>query len=347
MIDTMKIVTCINKKVYQKISSQSNIKCMYNLGTGELFYEIINDSLQGTYDSRLSVRLVSGVKYGFLYKDCYALEVEGSYHKIIKGHNAFDGFYSVQQIVLGFIKLIENAYKIKLPNLNHWFLQRVDITKSFDLENQVEVCKYINSLKYLSYPRRNIKFFENECLYCSGQVTTVKIYNKYLEFIKNDKSKVVKFTDVFDLTHKMQGLIRFECEVKKKKLMSIYNKKYLRVSLINYNDLEKIWSDEFMKILKFDNINLKKVRTKEDVKERLKCMFNDRKSNILYSFFITVINDGYDSVKKSFPSTTFYRNIKDLKSVGIDFSTNQFEEIPRIDFNSVIDFDPFTWKEVI
>lgn len=58
---------------------------MYNKGTGEVFYEIINDNLEGTYDSRLSIRLSKGIKYGF-YKG-YALEIEGNYHKIIKDQN--------------------------------------------------------------------------------------------------------------------------------------------------------------------------------------------------------------------------------------------------------------------
>lgn len=83
MIDTLKIVTQINEQIYKIISSKSNIKCMYNKSTGEIFYEIINDSLECTYDSRLSVRVSSGSKYGFFNfvdgkseNTCYALEIE-------------------------------------------------------------------------------------------------------------------------------------------------------------------------------------------------------------------------------------------------------------------------------
>lgn len=347
MIDTVKIYTRINEHIYKTIRFNSNIKCMYNKASGEIFYEIINDSLEGTYDSRLSVRVFAGTKYGFNFKNSYSLEIEGSYHKIMKGQNAFDGFYNIQEITKGFIELVENAYKIDLPSINHWFLSRVDLTKCFDLYNQNNVCRYINSLRYLSYPRRNIKFYENETLYCSGDVTTLKIYNKYLEFCKNDRCKVSKFVDIFEMVTKIQGFVRFECEIKKKKLMTIYNKKYLRVTLINYNDLEKVWSDEFMKILKFDEKSIKRVKTKEEVVERLNNNFKSGKALRLYQFFITIINDGYNDVKNKTSSTSFYRNISDLKSVGIDFSQNDFEEIPRIDFNNIIDFDPFFWKEVI
>lgn len=347
MIDTMKIYTRIDEHIYKIIRFNSNIKCMYNKASGEIFYEIINDSLEGTYDSRLSVRVSAGTKYGFKFENDFSIEIEGSFHKIMKGQNAYNGYYNVLEIARGFVKLVENAYKIELPSLNHWFLARIDITKCFDLFNQKNVCRYINSLKYLSYPRRNIKFYENETLYCSGDITTLKIYNKYLEFSKNDKFKVSKYIDIFNLVDIIQGFVRFECEIKKKKLMTIYNKKYLRVTLVNYNDLEQIWSDEFMKILKFDDINIKKVRTKEEVIERLNRNFKPCKASRLYQFFITVINDGYNLVKTNSTSSTFYRNIQDLKSVGIDFSQNDFEEIPRIDFENIIDFDPFTWKEVI
>lgn len=348
MIDTLKIVTFVNKKLYHIISEKSNIKCMYNKSTGEVFYEIINDSLEGTYDSRLSVRINKCDKYEtFGYKDFYMLSVEGSYHKIFRGQNAFDGFYSVQNIVLNFIRLVENAYSIKLPSLNHWFLYRVDITKSFDLKEQQLVCRYINSLNLVSYPKRNIKFYENETLYCSGQSTTLKIYNKYLEFLKNDRGKVSKYIDVLDFCSKIQGFVRFECEIKKRKLNSIYNKKLVRVTLVNYIELEKVWKEEFMKILKFDEEKRNRVRTKDEVFERLNSVYKKGKATRLYSFFLFVHNDGYSVARLKTSKSVFYRNISDLKECGIDFSQNNFDEIAKLDFSNMIDFDPFSMKEVI
>lgn len=317
MIDTIKIFTQIDKNTYDVISKKSNIKCMYNKDSGEIFYEIINDSLKGTYDNSLSVRVSRGEKYKFI--NSYCLEAEGSYHKIIKGHNAYDGFYNIQNICLGFIKLIENAYNINLPKLKHWFLQRIDITKTFNLLEQENVKKYINSLNLLSYPRRNIKFYTNETLYIPGSVTTLKIYNKYLEFNKNDKNKLVKLFNFnyFNFIDKIKGYVRFELEIKKKKLSSIYNKNYIRIDSLIYKELENVWSDEFMKILKFNNNskNLERVRTKDEVRLRLLENYKISKANILYSFFILILNDGYENVKKVTSNSTFYRNIKLLKDV--------------------------------
>lgn len=46
MIDTIKIVTMINKHIYDKIHDNSIIKTSYKKSTKEIFYEIINDHLE-------------------------------------------------------------------------------------------------------------------------------------------------------------------------------------------------------------------------------------------------------------------------------------------------------------
>ena len=74
MIDTIKIYTMINKEVYNKIYNNSIIKTSYNKRDGELFYEIVNDKLVGSYSSSLSVRVGTGVKYKFV--NMYYLEIE-------------------------------------------------------------------------------------------------------------------------------------------------------------------------------------------------------------------------------------------------------------------------------
>lgn len=57
MIDTVKIYSEIDKDTYLTIYNNSIIKTSYNKFDGEIYYEIINDHLEGSYDSRLSVRV--------------------------------------------------------------------------------------------------------------------------------------------------------------------------------------------------------------------------------------------------------------------------------------------------
>lgn len=344
MIDTVKIYTMINKKIYDKICSNSIVKTSYHSATGEIFYNIINDHLQGSYDSSLSIRVDSGVKYRFT--DGYVLEVEGSYHKILKGYNSHEGYYNLSEIVLGLKQIIENAYDIVLPDLRHWFVNRIDIAICFDLKNQKNVLGYLNNLSLCSYPRRQLKNygdFGGTGIYYAGSSTTLKIYNKYAEFKKHDMNKFKNTSfDLINYLTFIQGFIRFEVEIKKKKLVSMYDKKYIRVRNVSYSDLRKIWSEEFMKLLKMYESDLKIVRSKEEVEKRLNTLFDARKANRLYSFYLSLVVDGINLVKSRTSHNVYYTNVRDLKKAGVDFS-----QMLDINYESVIDFNPFEYKEVV
>lgn len=57
MIDTIKMVTMIPFGTFQTIQHNSDIKTAYNNSTGEIFYKIINDCLEGSYNSSLCIRI--------------------------------------------------------------------------------------------------------------------------------------------------------------------------------------------------------------------------------------------------------------------------------------------------
>jgi II/X family phage/plasmid replication protein len=275
--------------------------------------------------------------------------LNGSYHKIIKGYNAYNGFYDINTICLGFKNLVENAYNIILPDIENFYLQRLDITKVFDLESQENIKCYMNNLKLLNYPRRNSATycdFGVDTLYFKGSTTTLKIYNKLKEFKKNDRSKLKKY-DNFDLLkfeNDIKGFLRFECEIKKKKLKSLYNIDNIKIIDVKYEDFEKVWCNEFMKILKFKNSDIKKVREKQCVLIRLKTFYSDSKANNLYSFFLSLKVDGYDVIRNNMSRTTFYRKVTDLKNAGVDFSQSDFT---ILEDNKLVDFDIFSAKEVV
>lgn len=344
MIDTVKIYCSVSKEIYLQIYNNSIVKSSINRKDGELLYEIVNDSLEGSYASSLSVRTGCGVKYN-LSEDDYYLEIEGSYHKILKGYNSHDGIYNLNYIVNGFIELAENAYNIKLPSLDNWYLQRIDIAKCFDLVNQKNVCEYINSLSNCRYSRRKLKFFANESLYIPGTTTTLKIYNKALEFKKHDQKK---FKDTnFDLIKyydRVDGYIRFEIEIKKKSLQKLIGQdiKHIKVTSLVYSDFEKVWSEEFMKLLGMLEKDLEIVRGKEEVKQRLIFIYGKTKGMRLYNFYCSVQLNGLDFIKKDMSSCTYYRCVKDLKYARVDYSQiYEIHEIPKFYFN------PFEAEEVL
>ena len=299
MIDTIKIFAMINKDTYDVICNNTIIKTSYNSGTGEIYYKLVNDSLKGSYDSNLSVRVGEGIKYHFI--DNYYIEIEGSYHKIVRGYNSHNGFYNIVSICKNLISFVETSYNISLPDIHHWFLQRVDIACCFDLHNNKSVADYINNLSLCSYPRRNIKHYQDESIYTTGTTTTLKIYNKKLEFKKHDLKKFIMTN--FNLDNYLatiDGFIRFECDL---------------------------------------NI----VRSKEDIERRLFTCYSSVKARNLYNFYLSLVVDGYRVVKKRTSKSSFYRNVKDLKSVNIDINQKYKLDLER----EIIDFNPFEYKEVV
>lgn len=342
MIDTIKIYTEIDNKIYDKIQSMSIVKSSINNNTKEKLYEIINDHLEGSYDSRLSVRVGCGSKYRFIDLGYY-IEIEGSYHKLVHGYNSHNGYYDLEFISRSLIDIVELTYNIKLPDFATWYLQRVDIAICYDLKCQENVKSYINSLSRCNYPRRNAKFFYDESLYLSGTTTTLKIYNKLLEFKKHDFKKFIdKNFNLINYINNIQGFIRFECEIKKKILKNIYNTNHINIEKVNYQDLKNIWSDEFMKVLQFIKNDLKIVRGREEVYNRLLETYKPAKANLLYNFYCCIQLNGLKDVKLKMNSSTYYRNIKLLKEAKIDFSQSyRVEEVETFYFN------PFEYKEVV
>lgn len=359
MIDTVKIYSQITKELYQKIEFCQTHKMSFNKSTGEIFYDVTSDSLPGSYSTNLSVRVGVGAKYGFI--NSYCIEIEGSLHKFIKGQNAYNGYYNLSEVALHMIKEVEKKYDVALPKMRHWFLNRVDISKCFDLQDQNLVVRYINSLKNISYPRRNVLSYKGNDIYISGTSTTLKMYNKLTEFIAHDKSKCKSHFDVDKHMNKIQGFVRFECEIKKKKLESItigyrnrknnrkqIDSKNIRLYRINYDELEKVWSDEFMKVLKFPK-NAEKLEilsNREAVKDRLLMTCSSAKAMRLYNFFLSLKVEGYDKVKDMFSKPTFYRNISELKELGISWTSTEFDVI-EIEQDNVYFINPFEMKEVL
>lgn len=284
------------------------------------------------------------------YKD-YILIVEGSCHKLVWGQNAYKGFYDLEVVVCVLKEFVENAYNIKLPVYDKWFLQRVDISKCYDLLTQNRVINYINSLSNLDFPRRNLKYYKDSCLYFTGTTTTLKIYNKFLEYKVHDKSKLLKTDfDVEDFENKVKGFVRFEVEIKKKKLQSMFEKKYtakmknLYCKDFDYSDFEKIWCDEFMKVLKVNYTDFKKVSNKLSVKNRIYKNYNDSYASSLYNFYLSLVIDGCKSVRNNTSKSTYYRKIKELKDLGIDFVSNKISIV----YSNKSDFiDIFEMKEVV
>lgn len=343
MIDTVKIYAEIDKDIYNKINYLSIIKTSYNKSNGVVYYEIINDHLEGSFSSKLSVRIGCGAKYHFMDKGYY-IEIEGSYHKIVRGYNSHNGYYDLEFLCNSLINIVELSYNINLPSIENWYLQRCDIAICFDLQSQENVKSYINSLSRCQYPRRNAKFYYDESFYLSGSTTTLKIYNKLLEFKKHDINKFL-FNDfnVDSYLKEICGFIRFECEIKKKMLKKLFsNIDYIKIIDVNYDILKDVWSNEFMKLLKFIKNDLDVVRSREDIYNRLSTFYKPCVANRLFNFYCNIQLNGLVDVKEKTPKRSYYRYIKQLKESKIDFSQSY-----KVEEKEMFYFNPFEAKEVV
>ena len=336
MIDTICIYTKINKEIFDIIYKKSIIKTSYSNETGEMFYNIINDHLEGSYSSSLSVRIFE--------KDFYYIKIEGSLHKIKLGYNSHNGFSNLNYISNFLIGIVEDYYKIELPQIYNWYISRVDIAVCYDLKNQNNICSYINNLKKCTFPHRKIHFYKDQSLYASGSTTTLKIYNKLQEFRKHDL-KNFNNTDfnIIEYLNTIQGYIRFECEIKKRKLLKFFNKTSdIKVIDLDYFELKRIWSEEFMKLLKINENELLKLNEKDKIRLLLESKYKPVKARNLYNFYLSVLVDGLDFIKEHMSSSSYYRNLSELKKLNIDLSQTY-----NVSFDNIaIDFNPFIYKEV-
>ena len=109
--------------------------------------------------------------------------------------------------------------------------------------------------------------------------------------------------------------------------------------------MKEVWSEEFMKLLKYFDSDLELVRKKEDVERRIATYYanKQRKSLTLYNFYLALMIEGKTSLQKKMSSTTFYRNMQILKELHIDTS----QKYTLVDEGSAVEFNPFEWKEVI
>jgi len=274
----------------------------------------------------------------------YYLEIEGSYHKLVKGYNSHNGFCNLPFICYELIKKVQNEYNIKLPSLKHWFLQRIDIAICYNLSSQYNVTSYIDNLSHCSYPRRNLKHYEGESIYLSGSTTTIKIYNKLKEFKKHDRKKFQDTNfNINNYCEEIKGFIRFECEIKKPKLKQLYSKDYIRINTVGYKDLKEIWKQEFQKFFKLIENDFSIIRNKEDVKKRLQNLYTPIRAKNLFDFYLLILVEGIQEIRKRTNKSSYYKNISDLKKANIDF-TQKFD-VNMID--NRVDFNPFESEEIL
>lgn len=345
MIDTIKIFVPISKEIKFKILNFSKYKSCIDKETGELEYEISTSKLKGSYDTNICLSIQDKILNKEI-KDC--LVVEGSYHKYKNGQNSYNGYYNLNDIVENLIKDINDKFIIKLPELNDWYISRLDIAKVFDLEKQDNVIEYINSYRNIIYPRRKMLSF-SDSIYFPGKISTFKIYNKLKEFQKNDKSKISKYilkntkdkdfnNFIYEHEKKIKGYLRIEIEYRKQKIIDINfenkDKNEIKVIEVDLVKMLKVYDYEVNKIIKID-FKKEAICKKDEVRYFLYNNYKSSKATVLYATYLQCVTEGLKQFKQNASKSTYYRNINELIKNNISFTTTDyiFEEVKTYDLS--------------
>lgn len=323
-----------------KIRMKSQVTERYDVETGEILYQVTTSQLEGSYDARLSVRVVQGLK----------LKISGSVHKFILGHNCWGGPKDIKKCCRYLVLLVQKKLGVTLPNWSDWDLLRADVTHVFNLGDIEAVQDYLRMMRGCTYPRRKPRNYGLCGYYFPGSSTTLKIYNKGPEFAVHDKPRLLKLKnngtmfnkDSIELLENLSnGLIRFEVEVRSRKLR--YDHQEVRCGLLEDEYFQGVYIKEVSKVMREGQQELEIVRDAFGVTERLKLFYSNRKVNSMMAVWSRIQLEGAEKVKSSYGRTQWYTIRRDFAECGISLQgcydvINR--DLPAQKISRVYDFIP-------
>ncbi len=312
-IDTIKLKQYITEDMAYRVQNCCIKRLAFEVETGDLQYEITIGSLEGTYDSRISVRVDKDT-------DWY-MTVECSIHKIILGHNVFGGTDDLQASVYYLHGKLQDLLKIRFPfKSNEWQLMRIDIAEIYELDSFEAVQEWFRAINTCQFPRRVVQRYGTHGIAAYGSVTGIKAYHKGPDFWNHDRKRLKDFhIDVDELQEKANKILRMEVEVKGRKLKEMYNGKYPIVGQVNMIELQSVHDREVGRFLKEGKSDMQQVKNTIDVKSRLFTIHTEKMASALLATWYQLTTLGEDDVKRTMKKSNYYKHIKLLKEAGISW----------------------------
>jgi hypothetical protein len=312
--DTIEIISPgLDESALKTVIKKSQVLERYDVETGEVLYRVTTGFLEGSYDSRLSIRQVEGNR----------IRVSGSVHKFILGHNCFGGPVDIKKCCRYLVLLVQKRLNIELPGWEKWEVGRVDIAHVFNLGDYQTVCDYLRSMRSIVYPRRTCHSYGLETVYFPGASSTLKFYNKGIEFATHDRARLIRLKD--DNMYRQENielletlslqLLRVEVEIRRRKMK--YDGINLNCGSLDDAYFNSCYEKEVCKVIKEGASSLGVVKDIEGVKERLGMFYSKRKVNSLFAVWSRIQIEGIDVVKGSYHRSHWYRIAKDFSETGI------------------------------
>lgn len=341
-IDTVKLES---PPVPEGVATQVERACVTRLGiqnaTGEVLYRLTTGGLDGSYDSRLAVRVLrerwaEGSPPRRVACAPY-VEVEGSLHKWLAGHNVWGGPTSFQAAVRAVLDKLSEMLGVEWPDASEWLVRRVDVAEVFDLGSYEAVEQYVRGLNQARYPRRTVMRYGSQGLYAAGYSSTLKVYHKGPEFARHDRSRLLRVwspEQVSEMQVFADRLLRVEVEVKRRLRELDPVNQWPRVDMVADEWLQEQYEVEVARLLHEGADEVKVVRTAEEVQARLTEVYGGRLAGVLLGTWYLLATLGEDRVLEqirrgeeakrrngrpvgqAMSRATFYRHRKMLQDAG-------------------------------
>lgn len=358
-IDTIKLESpSIEEELAHELEKQSVLRQGIENSTGEVLYALTSGSLEGSWDSRISFRvmrerpiqkLVQVAPGEFKKKGVPRMEpsrpyliVEGSVHKLKLGHNIYGGPVNFQQTVCEFLAELENRLGVLLPDYRSWLVRRVDWAEVFRLPFAA-IQEFFESAHTVHFPRRGkaAQKYGSNALYFPGSFTTVKLYHKGVEFREHDFDRMRRYLCIwadrvgmgFREAERMVGRkmialqrlannrLRAEVEIHAEKLRFDFGC-LPRVEQVTEDYLAGVYEHDMKRLLKEGKSSMDTVRDTRSVLKRLVDFYGEANANRYYGFWSSMTTLGEEVVKQNYlpdRKATYYRYRKALLDVGVSW----------------------------
>jgi II/X family phage/plasmid replication protein len=386
MLDSVKLRSpFLSEETAEWVERSLQLRQAVECETGLILWEILSGPVEGSYDHRVSVALnrrqwvsvprtkvdifdAEGRKVGRKWQnetfmeDCPPyLEVEGSVHKSMLGHNIDGGPDQVAGAIRWFVAelaahlglpLVLSTWDgrgLGLPSGDYWIVRRIDWAEVFDLGSQ-GVAKYLRWLYQVQFPRRKMYKVEGESVTAPGYTTTIKLYHKGLEFRVHDRPRLLKCLGdmgrpwVDQLQGAADRYLRVEVAIKARKLDLDFGGNSTVARLDADGQLtaycRRVWAREVRRLMREGVADMDIVRHSDAVEERLFGCYSRRMAKSLHETWVMLSTKGEAQTKGRLGRSTFYSHRKMLTDSGIAWRGTDVRLLGLVGGALPLDFTP-------
>lgn len=338
MIDTLRITSPkIPMTEYEKFRKRLIFRTAVDVEAGSTIYTFVSGNLRGSWDSNISINIdLESKEYSpalrrpvkIKYDNYFTITIEFSVQKFLDGHNVGTGYDDPVKPLILLFSLIESYFQVKLPKMETWIIKRIDIGFNFILDKMGKL-QFFETYSKVNYPRRRKQYYSGSGLYYAGTTTTLKIYDKGIEFRKHDYKKLLRMVpactdEIYTVAKYADQVIRFEVEVKVKKLEDIgihFIRDY------DKNKLLEVYNKEVENIMKVKADTI--VNKSDEVLDLLRHYETDRMARAVYSTWIMLATMEEEEVKIRMPERTLRRHKTIMKKYNITWINSDLENMRK------------------